>query len=209
MIEPPETAHHAERHKSHIPWFDICMAVAVLVVSLGSLYVALHTGHTMEALVQQNQRLVRAQSTPILQYSHGNNIDGERALYFQIKNVGTGPGRIAWARITHAGKTYDTWRDFAFASVEGLTFLPFDTAPIAPTVLSAGEERMFMRWAKDDNALSSRAWDRVERSRFEAQAEACYCSVFDECWISNMNADVPRPVESCENPRPVEGVNEH
>ena len=99
MIEPPETPHHvAEHHRTAIPWFDVAMGVAVLAVSFGSLYVSLHTGHTMEALVEQNQRLVRAQSTPILQYTHGNNVDGEKVLHFEVRNVGTGPALSAWPR---------------------------------------------------------------------------------------------------------------
>ncbi len=66
MIEASETAHNAHAHSKNKGWFDIVMAIAILLVSAGSLYVALHTGHTMEALVKENKKLVRAQSTPIL-----------------------------------------------------------------------------------------------------------------------------------------------
>jgi hypothetical protein len=45
MIEAPETPH---RHHASQRWFDIAIAVAVVLVSLGSLYVSLHTGKTME-----------------------------------------------------------------------------------------------------------------------------------------------------------------
>ena len=56
MIEPPEAPHHVvEHHGKAGKWFDIAMAMAVLIVSFGSLYVSLHTGHTMESLVEQNQ----------------------------------------------------------------------------------------------------------------------------------------------------------
>jgi hypothetical protein len=202
MIEPPETPHHVvEHHRTNIKWFDVAMAVAVLVVSFGSLYVSLHTGHTMEALVEQNQRLVRAQSTPILQYTHGNDVDGQPVLHFQVRNVGTGPARLAWARLEHGGRTYATWSGFALAALPAVDRLPLQNAPLAPSVLSAGEERPIMRWPREGDADQLRAWDTLERSRFNAVATACYCSVFDECWTSHMNGDVPRQVESCENPR--------
>ena len=57
MIEAPETlhVHHQPSHR----WFDIAIAVAVVAVSVGSLYVSLHTGETMEKLVEQNSRLVK------------------------------------------------------------------------------------------------------------------------------------------------------
>ncbi len=204
MIEPPETPHHvAEHHRTAIKWFDIAMAVAVMTVSIGSLYVSLHTGHTMEALVEQNQRLVRAQSTPILQYTNGNNADGRRVLTFTVRNAGTGPARIAWIRLNHGGKVYRNWTLFALDQVRGVPHLPLMSSPIAPAVLSAGEERMILRWERGGGAVELAAWDRIEQSRFRDQATACYCSVFDECWTSHMNGDVPQQVESCENPRAV------
>lgn len=204
MIEPPEAPHHvAEHHRTAIPWFDVAMGVAVLVVSFGSLYVSLHTGHTMEALVEQNQRLVRAQSTPILQYTHGNNVDGRRVLIFNVRNAGTGPARIAWARLSHDGEIYRSWASFALGSVPEVDRLPLMTAPLAPAVLSAGEERTILRWERGGSAAEQRGWDAVEQARFKAQATICFCSVFDECWLSNMNGDVPRQVASCEVPESV------
>jgi hypothetical protein len=204
MIEPPETPHHtAEHHRTAIKWFDVAMAVAVLVVSFGSLYVSLHTGHTMEALVEQNQRLVRAQSTPILQYTHGNNDEGRQVLTFHVRNAGTGPARIAWIRLAHGGKIYRNWTLFALDQVQGVPNLPLMSSPIAPAVLSAGEERMILRWERGGGSVELAAWDRIEQARFTDQATACYCSVFDECWTSHMNGDVPQQVESCEVPRPV------
>lgn len=204
MIEPPEAPHHVvEHHRTAIPWFDVAMGVAVLVVSFGSLYVSLHTGHTMEALVEQNQRLVRAQSTPILQYTHGNNLDDQPVLHFEVRNVGTGPARIAWARLEQGGQTYPTWSAFALKALPQAGGLPLQNAPLAPAVLSAGEERPIMRWPREGDAAQLRAWDTVERSRFDVVATACYCSVFDECWTSHMNGEVPQQVESCDNPRAV------
>lgn len=50
--------------------------------------------------------------------------------------------------------------------------------------------------------LFSVDWDPVSR-RLEAQlrdrleAEACYCSVYDRCWIARREAAEPEPVRSC------------
>lgn len=204
MIEPPEAPHHVVEHQRKAgKWFDIAMAVAVLIVSFGSLYVSLHTGHTMEALVEQNQRLVRAQSTPILQYTHGNNDEGRKVLSFHVRNAGTGPARVSWIRLIHEGKIYRNWTLFALDQVQEVTHLPLMSSPIAPAVLSAGEERMILRWERGGSPAELAAWDRIEQSRFNDRATACYCSVFDECWISHMNGDVPRQVVSCENPEAI------
>lgn len=197
MIEAPETAHNAHSHGTGHRWFDIVMAVAILLVSAGSLYVSLHTGHTMEALVKENERLVRAQSTPILQFSHGNvTDDGARALEFTISNVGTGPARVMWTQLQSEGKTYGDMDEYVFATGNGQ--ITYVTSPINQSVLSQGEERRILRWDYPKDADAQRRWSLIDKSRFDAQAKACYCSVFNECWTSNMAADLPQPVKSCE-----------
>src|SRR6185369_16176359 len=95
MIEAPETPHvHHAAHGDRQRWFDISIAVAVVLVSLGSLYVSLHTGRTMEKLVDQNARLVKANSVPLLQFDHGNvNDQGKSEIYLAVRNARTGPAR--------------------------------------------------------------------------------------------------------------------
>lgn len=212
MIEPPETPHHAlPGHRTPMPWFDVAMAVAVLAVSFGSLFVAWHTSHTMEKLVEQNQRMVRAQSTPLLQYSHGN-YDGEKlALTFTIRNVGAGPARLSWVRITQDGRVHENWPRYllGFAAAVGLDRLPLLSSRVSPGFLSVGEERVASRWDRPEGGAELRAWEAANRARFGARVEACYCSVFDECWVSQMDGDIPRPVRSCEAPRPVGAAAAH
>ncbi len=202
MIEAPETAHHAQQHGSGSGhrWFDITMAIAVLLLSVGSLYVALHTGHAMDELVSQNERLVRAQSTPILQYNHGNvDDDGTEALGFEIRNVGTGPARVIWTEIEIEGRTYDDWSEFIASAGSGRYVL--STEPVNRTVLAANDSRRLLWWKRPSDAAMLEHWDTIDKQRFIAKARACYCSVFDQCWTSNMQADLPRLVSSCETAR--------
>lgn len=205
VIEPPETAHHTEHHKSGVRWFDVVMAIGVLSLSAGSLYVALHTGHTMEKLVAQNERLVHAQSTPVLQYEHGNVNDArEPSLDFEITNVGSGPARVVWVKLKHDGREFANWDEFTRSlDTGGGDQVEFTTSFIAQTTLSAGETRLVMSWRYPETEGAQAQWRRLNEVRFEATVEGCYCSVFDQCWTSNMQADIPQEVTSCEAPTPV------
>jgi len=209
MIEAPETPHvHHDRHDRHEPrddghrWFDIGIALAVVLVSVGSLYVSLHTGETMEKLVEQNSRLVRANSVPLLQFDTGNVADDNVSpeVYMSVRNVGTGPARIVWFQVRTDGRPVRDVRDLMpkDTSVKGQR--PYIvTSTIAPTMMPAGERRKIMFWPKPKEAgpLQS-AWVHVDQQRQKLTAEACYCSLFDECWVTEAQADVPKPVARCE-----------
>ncbi|NJC41720.1 hypothetical protein GGQ87_001978 [Brevundimonas alba] len=206
MIEPPETPQHVVKgHRSTLPWFDMAMAVGVMAMSFGSLFVSLHTGHTMERLVQQNERLVYAQSTPILQFSTGNNDDGQPVLQGRLTNVGSGAARVVWIRFTNGSFSFVNWQEVIRRLNGGKDAKLVLTAPIARTILSAGEERTVFQWARPTDANEARVWEALNRERWNTVSAACFCSLFDECWTSKLGGDTPVRVESCEVPRPLGG----
>jgi hypothetical protein len=202
MLETPETphVHHAKEHDRH-RWFDIAIALAVVLVSAGSLYVSLHTGQTMEKLVEQNSRLVRANSVPLLQFDSGNIGDDNRSseLYMAVRNAGTGPARVVWFEILLDGKPVRNFEDLLppdakLARVDaGIV-----TSSIAPSMMPAGERRKLLAWPRPADAGRRSAWQHVDAVRQRLKVEACYCSLFDECWTTTATADVPKPVATCE-----------
>lgn len=201
MIEAPEVPHaphrHDHGHRGSGRWFDIAMAVAVLLVSAGSLYVALHTGQTMEALVQANERLVRAQSTPVLQYDHGNlSDDGRAELGFTMTNVGTGPARVVWFEVAPEGSRYSSIGKWVIATGTGP--ISFTSSSINQIVLAPNEKRNMVVWPKPADEAGRKRWAKIDTDRFNTKVQACYCSVFDQCWISNLEADIPKEVPTCE-----------
>ena len=198
MIEAPETphVHHQPSHR----WFDIAIAVAVVLVSLGSLYVSLHTGETMEQLVEQNSRLVRANSVPLLQFDTGNiNDEGQAEIYLSVRNAGTGPARIVWFELLQDGRPVRNYHDLLpkgaqLSRVEANII----TGGIAPSMMPAGEYRKLLSWPRPAGGELQSAWDHLNQVRQGLTVEACYCSLFDECWLTSAAADVPRPVATCE-----------
>jgi hypothetical protein len=197
MIEAPETPHRP--HTAH-RWLDIGLAVAVVLVSLGSLYVSLHTGRTMEQLVEQNSRLVRANSVPLLQFDTGSaNEEGDDEIYLAVKNAGTGPARIVWFELLQDGRPVRNFQDLlpkdASLSRANAGII---TGGIAPSMMPAGEYRKLLSWPRPTQGARAADWDHMNKVRNGLKVEACYCSLFDECWLTTATADVPRPVATCE-----------
>jgi hypothetical protein len=201
MIEAPETlhVHHQPSHR----WFDIAIAVAVVAVSVGSLYVSLHTGETMEKLVEQNSRLVKANSVPLLQFDTGNvGDDGKPEIYLSVRNAGTGPARIVWFELLHDGKPVRNYLSLLPADAklqEARTQAGIVTSGIAPSMMPAGEQRKLLRFSKPaPGAAAMPAWEHLDKVRQTLKVESCFCSLFDECWTTSASADLPKPVATCE-----------
>ena len=122
----------------------------------------------------------------------------------QMVNVGVGPALIRYFAVRVDDRPVRSWREFlAAVSVEdAVRRAPFDEGVVtgagwvmAPQVpLNA-----FTTVAPDAvNALPPQAWSRI-------QVSYCYCSIFNDCWLSDWQAATrgadPQPIGSC----PTEG----
>jgi hypothetical protein len=198
VIESPEALHAP--HHTGIKWLDAVTTLSVLMVSLASLVISLHTGSAMDNLVHENARLVRASSTPLLNFGTANSADDGRArLTFTLSNSGTGPARIVWFQIRDKGVAQSTMHDLLVARGVPVGMINQQTQPLVRTIVRAGEDRVFFRWNKPASAKDPQmaAWRAADAARFGYQVEACYCSLLGECWQSTLNGDIPRPVPIC------------
>ncbi len=201
MIETPEPPHH-HHHKTGLPWFDLVVPVAVVLLSIASLLTSLQSEKSMHALVEQNKRLVDAQSTPLLMLDTSNLSDDKPIISMKISNVGTGPAHIVWFHVVD-----DQGTDFSggalyerVAKID--TRLPFMSQQISGTLLRSGDERLVFKWPKpvgSDLALAE--WNKLNLTRFHLHASACYCSIFDECRTTDFGESHPTPVTTCGNPQ--------
>jgi hypothetical protein len=198
MIEVPEPPHH-HHHKTGLPWFDLIVPVAVLCISIASLLTSLQSEKSMHALVEQNTRLVSAQSTPLLMLDTGNlDGSGKPAISLTLSNVGTGPAQVAWFRVVdHEGNDYSGGALYKrVAKLEPGAH--FTSQQISRTLMRSGDDRSVFSWPKPVGASALAEWEKLNKTRFDLRASACYCSLFDECRITEFGDSHPKPVSSCE-----------
>jgi hypothetical protein len=183
-------------------WFHVAVAISMVLSAVSALVAALNTSRTMNALVEQNARMVRASATPLLEFGHGNlDEQGKQALSFNLRNVGHGPARIVWFELRLDGKPQPDMATAIRALQPGLAKEPLlNTGPVAPRMFASGADQRFFYWPRPDKAEPGliQAWDTLNQARFKRlEVEACYCSVFEECWTSKLVGDVPQPVAAC------------
>lgn len=208
MFEPVEAP--AETRKTGHRWVDLLLSISAIFVSVTSLLLAQDSSRAMERLVQAN-------SMPFLQLESGNATDeGEPGvLAFGLRNAGTGPARIYDFAFVVDGRPqpqdgYLTGQliraccsdelDAAIAAAGGdiLAAIGNDlTRPVSGSFLAAGERGMALTWVMTpENQTLWRAVD-IARQSGRITTRACYCSLFDECWIAQSNVFPPQPVASC------------
>ncbi len=202
MVEAPE-APHQHHAKTGLPWFDLMVPIAVVCISVASLLTSLQSEKSMHALVEQNTRLVSAQSTPLLMLD-SSNLDDERkpALSMTLSNVGTGPARIVWFRLQD-DKGLDYTGGALYERVAKLDpAAAFTSQEISSTLMRSGENRSVFHWPRPGSPAALAAWKSLNDARFHLQARACYCSMFDECRTTEFGDSRPKIVATCDAPQP-------
>lgn len=197
MVEPAEPPHH-HHHATGLRWFDLLVPIAVIAVSIASLLTSLHSERSMEALVEQNRRLVDAQSTPLLTYDSGNERNGKDVITLTLSNVGTGPAYIVWFKATDAQGADDTGGALTTRAMR----LGADIKPMSQivnnTLLRSGDHRTIFELSKPTgDAAASAFWNKLNNDRFHLRVSACYCSMFNECRITDFQSLQTKPVTSC------------
>lgn len=170
---------------------EMLVGISAVVIGLCALAVSIYeTG-----LMREEQR---ASVIPLLELSRswaGVNPaepNSEGRLYIHAENVGIGPARIVGFRVTVDGEQKRTWGE-AMAALTGHS-----------GVISYGQSTITGRTIPPDRIV--RMFDLNDTSHLEKiiaefhrlDFEACYCSIFDECWTTSYSTfGASQPVESC------------
>ncbi len=210
----PETEIHQHHHPLGHRIMNLIVPLSALGISLVSLGVAIHHGHTMKEMADANARLVAANSWPLLQYQFSNaNAAGGRAIEMLIQNAGVGPAKLHFVELwcegrqvtnppelfEHCGayKLPPSSRDTK--NVGNIPAQPrrpvFHTAIGEPLVLRPGENAAIV--SMRDLAAHESLWQTLNKNIRRVKLKACYCSVFDECWMSDLRSLTPARVQQC------------
>jgi hypothetical protein len=187
-------------------WVEILLGAAALLVSATSLWVAIGTE-------QANRQMVAAASWPLLLVDSADVPENGRGMItLSLINGGVGPAKLKTLEVWWHGKPYAGARPLLKACCGYQPFAgPADirmrqrswviTGGVHNVVVRAGEKHDFLRMTLDPGNVA--AWRKLDGARRELTYRACYCSVFDECWIGTLADLEPQRVETCPVPKVV------
>jgi hypothetical protein len=199
----PEQHAAAEIRKTGHSWVDMSVAACALIVSATSLLVAIRHGHSMERMADANARLVQANSWPLLQrYQSDVGPGATRVFSVDIYNNGVGPAKVETVEVTWKGQPMRSPRQLLTLCCGADFEVPdngIESSGLMGTVLRAGEVRPIVEFAEDPPHQA--LLHQLKNSLKEIDWRACYCSVFDECWLSDLRTLHPQPVKECPVPK--------
>jgi hypothetical protein len=136
------------------------------------------------------RRQARAAAWPYL--SQGNSLTAGRPYTRTLANQGLGPARIRNVRVTVDGKPVADW-DTAVLTLTGTPPGYFEYSWIGTgSVVSPGTIDTLLTLPSGAAAV---AFWRGAPNRLTVYI--CYCSVYDECWMSKDRQPDPTPVKVC------------
>jgi hypothetical protein len=190
-METPEVE-HSHHHRTGRPWLDVLLGVSAVSISLISLFLAIANGRAMERLVQSN-------SWPFVEIGSSDvESDSTPHIRFFIANKGVGPARIETLEVTYNGTPMNSPRGLLNALLSRTTVPPHPrmiVSSIVHNVLAAREQLSFFDVKPDD--LSAEDYAVMDRGLKKVKFIACYCSVFDECWLADSSKTQPSKVKQC------------
>lgn len=202
--EPPidvgsDGARATSRKAAH-NWLDIGAALAALFISLVSLFVAMEN--------QKTQRdLLAASNWPFLREVLSNEYNDRLDVALGVSNGGVGPAKIRTFQILYDGRPMRSGLDLlrhccglgaTDADIVRRLPLGYEYSMIDETVLRPGEDNVVLGLRREPSA--SEVHRRLIANLHRVSFRACYCSILNECWESDLRSTRTTPVARCAAP---------
>lgn len=197
MTEAPKEQQESinkKSNKSSSERLNLIIAVCAILISGASFYATY-----LQADAANKQ--VKAMTLPLIQFAHGNTFgDGDRVVNFSLKNAGVGPALIRSVTFKYQNKVYenvfkllsgccsDVVNQFYTEEKRANNALPqFITSPVINSIIPGQDTLTFLKFEHAQN--TQELWNLLNDLRFDLQFEACYCSMLDECYQTNEQAE--------------------
>ena len=180
-----------EVHKRPKIHAEMLVGVSAVIIGICALGVSLYE----TSLMREEQR---AAVMPLLELSRSYNLQTDELsgagsrLWLQAENVGIGPARVEDFRVTVDGAPQPTW-DAAFRQLIGHES-PISYGQSTINGRTIPPDRLITMMKLNDGKLAEEILAEFDRLDFEA----CFCSIFDECWTTSHSAfGAATQVDSC------------
>lgn len=202
--EPPPPPRAIAAPRSWGRWIDLSVALAAILISICSLFVAWRQSEVME-------QTVAAQTWPNVETEI--NFDRPNALArltIKLKNNGVGPAHVDSLELWDENGPVTNLRELGGRVKAAGDGRPFKAQVAAAndvgTVLGAGESATVVELATMDGT----SWFKPMLKAIDGlQSRVCYCSVLDKCFLSDSRSTPAKPMPVARCPVPAHPYDGH
>jgi hypothetical protein len=180
--------------------FDAIVSIAAIFISAVSLYTAIENGRT-------ERQLVAADVWPFAREILNNGGGSDGMIKIGVSNGGVGPAKIRSFELFYRGHSVSSGLDLlrrccglqsGKAAVK--TALPHGIfySIVDETVLRPGEDDPVLQL---DRRAAPQIGGQLAAALPQVSFRACYCSVLDQCWVSDLRSTRSQPVRECTPPQ--------
>lgn len=182
--------------------FDAIVSIAAIFISAVSLYVAVQHGKT-------ERDLVAANVWPFPRAILSNGYDSKGSTAIGVSNGGVGPAKIRSFEMFYRGQPVSSGLDLlrqccglAPGADAAKAVFPNGTSNsiVDETVLRPGEDNPVLRVAPSTTVPAITKKLAQVRVLTQLTFRVCYCSVLDQCWVSDLRSTRTAPVRECTAP---------
>lgn len=151
---------------------EMVVALSALLISLVTTIVGIYSASIDRAYA-------RASVWPRLELFKSS---GKDIFEFSVKNSGTGPAIVQYAIVEYQSEPIKRWSD--------ITDLPKVTQSHLGTRILASQDVIIPLKYRGEEI------NKFIDANKHIEIELCYCSIYDECWLTSRN-NTPRPIDEC------------
>lgn len=173
------------------------LLIGHMFVTVPTLVISLALAYATFVQADATRKIQRSETWPFISYGTSNiSPEGTEVIAFNLANDGVGPARLKAIEFLYAGRPMTHPRAFLqrCCGDSQANPTPFMSSPV-DGVLRPGEITHFIRLVK--SPANAAIWDRLQVERWKVTIRACYCSIFDDCWVLDSRTKDPQPVDVC------------
>lgn len=174
------------------------ITIAHFLIGLPALIASLALAYFAFVQADATQKMQTGGAMPFVTFGTSNgDEEGNQDIALTLTNNGVGPAILGPIEIRYEGKPVKTPIDLlrACCTQTEARALTFSTSPSTGIAVRPGETIEFVSFPR--TPASEKVWQTFNRERWKLKVRACYCSIFNDCWITEGMQGLPKAVNKC------------
>lgn len=168
------------------------------MVAVPTFIISIALAYATYVQADATRKIQVSETYPFISYGTSNTTDGkDQVISFNLTNDGVGPARLKQIEFNYKGQKLENPRQFLqlCCGDDPNNRVKFVSGNVSG-MLRPGEQHDFIRLERKPE--NSALWDKLNVERWKVEVKACYCSIFNDCWVlESASKKDPTPVDEC------------